>query len=255
VTLLLPLAAHEPAALMVLASIPGQALEPYIETPAIQDPLTAQTVGVVFAQQGKLKQAWPLLQAALVDKTPVNRTPEQNASLWYWSIMVAEQMAPARVPALREKILSLAGHGLEIGLAWSAEAQRLEQLQAPPAAIRSAWERAARALPTSHPWHPAAAWRAAKPLLESTQQHELELARDLLLPATSVGDSEDHRRCRFYLAQLYQRLGKPQEAWQLVDSLRSGANLEQSERLERLSHLLRMAISSQVESDPLDAEN
>jgi hypothetical protein len=47
VTLLLPLAAHEPAALMVLASIPGQALEPYIETPAIQDPLTAQTVGVV----------------------------------------------------------------------------------------------------------------------------------------------------------------------------------------------------------------
>ena len=41
----------------------------------------------------------------------------------------------------------------------------------------------------------------------------------------------------------------------MVDSLRAGASREQAERLDLLAARLRLAISLEVQSDPLDAEN
>ena len=244
--LLHPLAAQDSAALIMLASIPQQALDAYVNTPAMRDPMAAQVVGITFAQRGDLNKAWPLLQFALTDRA-MKRTNAQQASLWYWSALAAEKYAPKLVSDLRQNLLNIPGVGLEIGLTWCAEAQRREH--------QGAGERAALALPTNHPWHPSATWRAAKTYLDVDQPETREKALALLLAASAVGDSEDHRRCRFYLAQLYERIQKPQEARQMVDSLRAGASREQAERLDLLAARLRLAISLEVQSDPLDAEN
>jgi tetratricopeptide (TPR) repeat protein len=252
--LLMPLAQQNAAALILLASIPRQPLNDYIDSSAIRDPLAAQAVGIALAQRGDLIKAWPLLQRAITgDLTRFTLT--QQASLWYWCAQAAEPHDPQQAAKMQQRLLALPGVGLELGLAWCAEAQRRERQGLEAEQIRTAWERAAITLPTNHPWHPSATWRAVKLYLDVDQSETRERALSLLLPASAVGDSEDHRRCRFYLAQLYERQQKPQEARQLLDSLRVGASPEQTERLDRLAARLRLAISLEVESDPLDAEN
>jgi tetratricopeptide (TPR) repeat protein len=250
------------AALQLLATIPDIDLSAYTRCEAVQDVATAGTVGIILAQQEKYVNAWPLLHHAAQQSTPLlEQSPEHYADVLYWAAVTARQVAPAQAAVWHAKLLSLSGPGIAQGLAWAHEAQSRERAaevnkladNLADELSREAWQKAAIALPTTHVWHAAATWRAARPLLERSAPAELALAIQLLLPATAVGDTDDHRRCRFYLAQAYERTGQLTQAQQIIESLEKGASSEQKESLKRLRDKLLSSAESRAERAPLDA--
>jgi hypothetical protein len=238
-----PLAASEPLALALLAEIPGVPLDGFLASAAIADATAATAVGIAFARRGEHSRAWPLLQRVLGGAAA---TP--SASLLFWGARAARQQAPAEAQRLASRLLALDEPGIETGLAWAEEAQRLEHEDAGADRARAAWERAARALPNDHAWHAAATWRAAKPLVESASG--LDRARALLERVEVSAQSQDHLRCRFLLAQVHERGGRGAEALEIIQSLRQRADAAQAEKLQRMEERLRAAVASEPPPGP-----
>ncbi len=246
-----PLAATQPIALILLASIDGVALERWLEVPAMSEPSARAAVGIALARRADHARAWALLQS-LVTPAVQNREGITTASLLYWAARSAQHAAPERAAPLSAALLALDDRTLETGLAWADEAQRREQSAAPPEATRAAWERAALALPADHPWQPIAILRAARPLIVADGGGQ---AARQLLERVSGSVSEDQRRCRFLLAQVYERLGLLAQALQVIDELQGKADIEQLQKLTRMRARLSSSATSEVQEHPLDAEN
>lgn len=250
-TMLEPLAATRPSALILLATIEDVALERWLEVPAMAEPVARAALGIALSRRGDHARAWPLLRPLV---TPTVQTVEgvTSASLLYWAAATAQQVAPERVTELSNALLALDSHTLENGLAWAVEAQRRERITALTGTARAAWERAAEALPADHPWQPIAVLRAARPLIEA--ENGLERAKQLL-ERVHRSASEDQRRCRFLLAQVYERLARPAQALQVIDELQAQADTDQAHKLTRMRARLASAGVSEVQQHPLDAEN
>ncbi|MBA3697415.1 MAG: hypothetical protein H0W78_00920 [Planctomycetes bacterium] len=248
-----PLAATRPSALILLATIDGVPLETWLEVPAMSEPGARAAVALALARRGDHARAWPLLRPMV---TPTVQVVEgvNAASLLYWAMTSAQHVATDQVAPLTAALLALDSHTVENGLAWALEAQRLERATAAPEAVRRAWERAAEDLPKEHPWQPIAILRAARPLLEEPAAGSLERAMRLLERAGAVA-SDDQRRCRFLLAQTYERLGRIAQALQVVDELHAQADPEQAQKLARMRARLASTGASEVQQRPLDAEN
>lgn len=250
-TMLEPLAATRPAALILLATIEDVALERWLEVPAMAEPAARAALGIALSRRGDHVRAWPLLRPLV---TPAVQAVEgvASASLLYWAATTAQQVAPERVADLTQRLLALDSHTLENGLAWAAEAQRRERTVALAATARAAWERAAEDLPADHPWQPIAVLRAARPLIEA--ENGLEHAMRLL-ERVHGSASEEQRRCRFLLAQVYERLARTAQALQVIDELQAQADAEQAHKLTRMRARLAASGVSEVQPRPLDAEN
>jgi hypothetical protein len=150
-------------------------------------------------------------------------------------------------------LLALPGEGIEIGLTWAEEAQLRERMGATTEEVRKAWEHAGVALPRDHVWQPSALLRAARPLVADGK--DLVAAQALLERVVVEGSEADRRRCRFLLAQVYERLARPDHALQIIEELRPFAAVDQVEKLERMRERLQRASMTEVQSHPLDAEN
>jgi hypothetical protein len=248
-----PLAATRPAALILLATIDGMPLETWLEVPAMSEPAARAAVALALARRGDHARAWPLLRPMV---TPTVQVVEgvHAASLLYWAMISAQQVATDQVAPLTAALLALDSHTVENGLVWALEAQRRERAAAAPELVRGAWERAAEDLPREHPWQPIAILRAARPLLEVLGEGGLERAMRLL-ERVGTSASDDQRRCRFLLAQAYERLGRTAQALQVVDELQAQADPEQAQKLARMRARLVLAGASEVQQRPLDAEN
>lgn len=246
-----PLAATQPAALIVLAAIDGVALERWLEVPAMAAPSARAAVGIALARRGDHRRAWPLLMPLVI---PAVQTVEgvNSASLLYWAANAAERVAPERAAMLSSALLALDSHALENGLAWAVEAQRRERSAAPTETIRAAWERAAEDLPADHPWQPIAILRATRPLLEGDDGLERAMR---LLERVGTSLSDDQQRCRFLLAQVYERLKRTAQALQVIDELTGQADSEQLQKLTRMRARLASSGATEVHQSPLDAEN
>lgn len=248
-----PLAATRPAALILLTTIDGMPLETWLEVPAMSEPAARAAVALALARRGDHARAWPLLRPMV---TPTVQVVEgvQAASLLYWAMISAQHVATDQVAPLTAALLALDSHTVESGLVWALEAQRRERTAAAPELVRRAWERAAEDLPREHPWQPIAILRAARPLLEELGEGGLERAMRLL-ERVGVASNDDQRRCRFLLAQAYERLGRTAQALQLVDELQTQADPEQAQKLARMRARLASIGASEVPQRPLDAEN
>ena len=244
-----PLAATQPAALILLAGMGEVALDAWLESPAMRDAGARAAVAISYARRGDQSHAWALFEP-LVTPEVVTIPGLPQASLLYWSARSVPRTAPERSAPLIARLLSLDEEGIEVGMTWAEEAQRRERAGAPPADVRTAWERSALALPATHPWQPVAILHAARPLMETGEDGER--ARRLLERVSAMAN-EDQRRCRFLLAQVDGRLGRTREALQVVAELRQAASPEQAEKLDRLR--LEAAAASEVGKGPLDAEN
>jgi hypothetical protein len=246
-----PLAERHAQALILLLSLPDSDPLRWIDVPAAEDPAARAALAIALAMRDDHQRAWSLF-APLVrgDQAPVDGLP--LASLYTWALRTAGQVAPGDVAALRQRLLSLPGEGEEIGLAWATEAQRREQAGDQPDQVRSAWERAGIALPAHHPWQAPAIWRACRPLLSGG---ELTAARGLLERVPASPPTPDRLRCRFLLAQVYERLALVPEARRLIAELQPHADAEQAGKLTRMAARLDAASSSEVQPHPLDAEN
>lgn len=246
-----PLAATQPSALILLATIDDVALERWLAVPAMSEPSARAAVGIALSRRGDHARAWPLLMP-LVTTTVQRIDGVTSASLLYWAATSARSVAPAQVEPLTAALLALDSHTIETGLVWALEAQRREQAAASADAVRAAWERAAEDLPANHPWQPLAILRATRPLIEA--DGGVEQAVRLL---ERVGDaaSDDQRRCRFLLAQVYERLGRTAQALQVIDELQGQADAEQLHKLARMRARLISSGTSEVQGRPLDAEN
>ncbi len=248
-----PLAATQPAALMLLATIDGVPLERWLDAPAMNAAGARAMVGIALARLGDHPRAWHLLKPLV---TPVAQGVEgvAPASLLYWAAMSAQRAAPDQVATLMAALLALDSHTVENGIAWALEAQRREQpaAAADPELVRLAWERAAEDLPADHPWQPIAILRAARPLMVGDGGLERAMR---LLERGGAPLSEDQRRCRFLLAQAYERLGRSAQALQVIDELEGQADGEQRQKLTRMRARLSTSGTSEVQQRPLDAEN
>lgn len=246
-----PLAATQPAALILLATIDGVALERWLEVPAMSEPSVRAALGIALSRRGDHARAWPLLMP-LVVPTVQSIDGMTSASLLYWSVTSAQRVAPEQVARLSAAMLALDSHTIENGLAWALEAQRREQVAAPADAIHAAWERAAEDLPANHPWQTIAILRAARPLIEGGGNLERAMG---LLERVGNSTSDEQRRCRFLLAQVYERLGRIAQALQVIDELQAQADAEQLQKLARMRARLTSSGTSEVQPRPLDAEN
>jgi tetratricopeptide (TPR) repeat protein len=246
-----PLAATQPAALMLLATIAGVPLERWMDAPAMREVGARAMVGIALARLGDHPRAWHLLEPLV---TPVVQDVEgvPPATLLYWAAMSAQQVAPEQVASLMAALLALDSHMVENGIAWAREAQRREQLVADSQLVQMAWERAAEDLPVDHPWQPIAILRAARPLMVGDGGLERAMR---LLERGGPPLSEDQRRCRFLLAQAYERLGRSAQALQVIDELEGQADDEQRQKLTRMRARLSTSGTSEVHQRPLDAEN
>jgi hypothetical protein len=249
-----PLAANQPAALILLAGMPDQMLDAWLQSPAMNDRVARAAVAIALSRRGDHQRAWALFATMLGQEMPAGAGEGVPlASVLFWAERAARQVAPERVSALWAELLALPGEGAEIGLAWAEEAQRRERAGVPAEETRQAWERAGGALPATHPWQPAAILRAVRPLIQADSQWET--ARHLLERVTVFGGGEDGLRCRFLLAQVYEHLGLVTQALQVVGELRAVAGPEQTEKLERMRARLISHATSEVQPGPLDAEN
>ncbi len=248
-----PLAATQPAALILLASIDTVALEAWLDAPALRDPAARAAVAIALARRGDHLRAWPLF-LPLVTPEIVTISGLPPASLLYWAAKAAPPEDADRAAQLIAQLLARTEAAVEVGVAWAEEAQRRERSAASAEDIRAAWERSATALPGDHPWQPIAILRAARPLAESRSVETDERAMRLL-EGVENANSEDQRRCWFLLAQVYARLGRTRQALQVVMELRPSANAEQRERLDRMRLRLETPAASEVREGPHDAEN
>jgi tetratricopeptide (TPR) repeat protein len=247
-----PLAASQPAALILLAGMPDLVLDPWLQSPAMSDHTARAAVAIALSRRGEQQRAWELFSTVLGEKTTAGEEVPL-ASVLFWAERAARHAAPEHASALTARLLALSGEGAEIGLAWADEAQRRERAGAPLEEIRQAWERAGMALPATHPWQPAAVLRAVRPLIQAESQWET--SRRLLERVAIGGGTEDLLRCRFLLAQVYEHLNLVTQALQVVGELRSLATPEQAEKLERMHARLISHATSEVQPGPLDAEN
>ena len=259
-----PLAATEPAALMVLAAMGDVPLVAWLKSPSMADVNAHAAVAIALSRQADHVRAWPLFLPLIAQPSPlISGIP--HASIWYWAAQSAQQRAPEQMAALVERILALTETGVETGITWANEAQRRERERAPSTSVREAWERAALALPAEHAWHPLVTLNAVRPLLEAG--YELEKAMRLLENVSGMAMTADQQRCRFLLAQTYERLNRPAQALQVVAELRRHASADQLEKLDRMAVRLSQATptssDSPTTSEPvseapqraLDAEN
>jgi len=232
--LLMPLAAEQPAALVALAELPGGELAGFITAPAARNPIAALALGRALVLAGHPAQAWTVL-AGLAQRpagTGVEAPPP--AQLLYWAERAARSVDPESAAGLRTRLLAIAEPGAETGLAWCDEAERRVQAGGD---AEAAWERAAQLLPADHPWAPAAAWRAARLLLESATR--IEDAQRLVEKQGWAGDAADQLRCRFLLVQILERRGDRSGALRAAESLLPLADGEQADRLQRIIGRLR----------------
>ncbi len=259
-----PLAATEPAALMILAAMGDVPLGTWLAAPAMADANAHASVAMALSRRGDHGRAWPLFLPLINREKPMISQVSQ-ASILYWAAQSAQQRAPEHMADLVSRILELNDRGVEIGITWANEAQRREGSGASLTAVREAWERAAQALPVEHAWHPLATLNAVRPLLEAGQ--ELEKAMRLLERESGIATSADQQRCRFLLAQTYERLNRRAQAVQVIDELRQHATAEQLEKLDRMairlsqpamtapSALTTSTTLPEVPCQALDAEN
>jgi hypothetical protein len=189
---------------------------------------------LVIADRSAL--GWPLLAQALAQRDAGKAAELSIPALLYWCERAAKTADPGAVPALRQRLLALDEPGQETGLAWCDEAERRSQEGGD---AEAAWERAAKLLPPEHPWAPAAAWRAARSLLERGMR--LADARVLVEVQAWAGTGADQLRCRFLLAQIAERLGDTVAALRAAESLIPLADADQLPRLQRLIERLRAA--------------
>lgn len=247
-----PLAASQPAALILLAGMPEMILDPWLQSPAMTNRTARLAVAVALSRRGDHQRAWALFapelgqQSSALEEVPL-------ASVLFWAERAARQAAPTQAAGLLAQLLALPGEGTEIGLAWAEEAQRRERAGVSLEEARLAWERAGSALPANHPWQPAAILRAVRPLIQA--ENQWETARRLLERVLVAGGTEDQLRCRFLLAQVYEHLGLVTQALQVVGELQRVAGPEQAEKLERMRARLISHAASEVQPGPLDAEN
>nr|MBA3684404.1 hypothetical protein [Planctomycetota bacterium] len=103
------------------------------------------------------------------------------------------------------------------------------------------WQRAARALPAGHPWQAPAAVRTAHCALEGGTAELVVAEAVLAVAAQSASELDDRLRCRFLLAQVLARLDRLDEALSLAQTLRSRADGERAERLDRFIASLQSA--------------
>jgi hypothetical protein len=234
--LLEPLAMRDPAALAALVQLPGVDPLAYLGSAASVHPLAALALGRALATAGHQREAWPLLGAALASREAGKAPEVPLAALLYWSAQAARVAEPAAWPRLQQRLLALAEPGVESGLAWCDEAQRREGAGGD---AQDAWARAARALPADHPWRAAAAWRAARALVESGAR--LAEARELVERPAWAGTAPDQQRCRFLLVQIAERLGDMHAALSAAESLLPLADPGQRDRLTAIIARLRAA--------------
>lgn len=251
-TMLEPLVGEHPAALILFTTIPGVQLDAWLQSPSMRDPTARVAVAIALARRGDRARAWPLFAPTLADEMAQN-VGVDRASVWYWAARSAPAEQAASAEALRQRLLALAGEGVEIGLTWADEAQRRERLGVPAEDVRQAWERAGVALPRDHVWQPVALLRAARPLVADGK--DLPAAQALLERVVVESGDEERRRCRFLLAQVYERQKRPDLALRIVEELRPFAAVDQAEKLERMRERLQLAVATEVQSRPLDAEN
>ena len=235
-----PMAATEPAALMVLAAMGDVPLDAWLKAPSMADVNAHAAVAIALSRQADHVRAWPLF-LPLIDLKKQLISEVSQASVLYWAAQSAQQRAPEQMAALVERILALSETGVETGITWANEAQRRERERAPSTSVREAWERAALALPAEHAWHPLVTVNAVRPLLETGQELELEKAMRLLEQVSGLAMTADQQRCRFLLAQTYERLNRPAQALQVVGELRRHASAEQLEKLDRMAIRLGQA--------------
>jgi hypothetical protein len=162
-SLLVPLAAEHPPALVALAALPGGDLSQFISSPSTHNPAASLALGRALVIADRSALGWPLLAQALAQRDAGKAAELSIPALLYWCERAAKTADPGAVPALRQRLLALDEPGQETGLAWCDEAERRSQEGGD---AEAAWERAAKLLPPEHPWAPAAAWRAARSLLE-----------------------------------------------------------------------------------------
>ncbi len=168
------------------------------------------------------QDAWSLLAGLAGDPGM------HDAGVLYWASACAP--SPALRRHLRQRLLTgEAPPRLETGLAWCAEAEDRSQQGLDATA---AWTAAVHTLPSSHPYLPEAAWRAARSLDKSG--HDAEALALLEGPASWATDDDAHARCRFLLAQIAFRLGERAEALHDALTLRGLGSAQQQEHLEAL---------------------
>jgi hypothetical protein len=232
--LLTPLADEQPAALVALAELPGGDLTRYLSAPAARNPIAALALGRALVLSEHPVQAWAVL-AGLVER-PAGMAPggAPQAQLLYWAERSARSSDPGVAASLRLRLLALDELGAETGLAWCDEAERRAHAGGD---AEAAWERAARLLPADHPWAAAAAWRAARLLLETASR--IEDARRMVEKQAWQGGAPDQLRCRFLLVQILERLGDRREALRAAESLLPLADGEQGDRLQQIIGRLR----------------
>lgn len=233
-----PLAASEPTALIILAAMGDVPLDLWLAAPSMTDAHAHAAVAIALSRRGDHVRAWPLFLPLIALKKPLI-SEVSHASILYWAAQSAQQCAPDQMPDLVGRILALNDRSVEIGITWANEAQRRERSGASSTSVREAWERAAQALPVQHAWHPLATMNAVRPLLEAGQ--ELEKAMRLLEQVSGITMTADQQRCRFWLAQTYERLNRWAQAVQVIDELRQHATAEQLEKLDRMAIRLRQA--------------
>ena len=236
-----PLAATEPAALILLAAMSDVPLDAWLAAPAMADVNARVAVAIALSRRGDHVRAWPIFLPLIAQQSPSIYTVS-HASIWYWAAQSAQQRAPEQVANLVGRILALTDIGVETGITWANEAQQRERARAPSTSVREAWERAALALPPEHPWQALATVNAVRPLLETGQ--ELEKAMRLLEQVSGLAMTADQQRCRFLLAQTYERLNHPAQALQVVGELRQHANADQLEKLDRMAIRLGQATTT-----------
>jgi hypothetical protein len=200
--------------------------------PAARNPIAALALGRALVLAEHPAQAWAVLAGQL--ERPAGTDAAPPAQLLYWAERAARLADPPAAAGLRARLLALDEPGAETGLAWCEEAERRGQAGGD---AEAAWERAARLLPADHPWAAAAAWRAARLLLETASR--IGDARQLVDKPAWAGDAPDQLRCRFLLVQILERLGDRAGALHAAESLLPLADGDQADRLQQIMGRLR----------------
>ena len=227
-TLLLPLATDQPAALIALSDVPGTDMGAFIDSPAARNPMAALALGRALVVADRAADGWTLLRRILSAYDAGQAAGLPLADLLTWAGRAAEAVDPQAAAALRQRLLSLDQPGQATGQAWCDEAERRSREGGD---AEAAWERAAHLLPQDHPWAAAAAWRAARNLVD--QGIRLADARRLVEVPAWAGSDVDQLRCRFLVAQIAERTGDRHEAQRAANSLLPLADATQLPRLQQ----------------------
>ncbi|MBA2482632.1 MAG: hypothetical protein H0V44_18370 [Planctomycetes bacterium] len=239
--LLEPLAATEPEALALLASLPGIDARKLAQLPtAASEHAVLAVVRALHDLRDPLAtaQARALLSPFMAAARARARSPLPASDVLFWAARCAGEPTDRR--ALRAELFALERSDLATALGWCDAGQDLELAGQDAVA---AWSRAAALLPAAHPWAAEAAWRAARSLVAAG---DLRGGRTLLDgPASWLGDDEARLRCRFLLCQIQEREGDPVSAVRTAESLAAalppGSDPQRRSRVEGVIKRLREA--------------